>query len=51
MYRDYLRLTFKNALFSSVFIIKGGIAANEKKNKNNTSTLEINAHGFTLLYR
>jgi len=50
MYRDYLRLTFKNALFSSVFIIKGGIAANEKKTKN-TSTLEIKAHGFTLLYR
>lgn len=34
MYRDYLRLTFKNALFSSVFIIKGGIAANEEKKQH-----------------
>lgn len=32
-YIYYLRLTFKNALFSSVFIMKGGIAANEEKKK------------------
>lgn len=28
VYIEYRRLTFKNALFSNVFIIKGGIAAN-----------------------
>lgn len=33
MYAGYLRLTFKKALFSNVFIMKGGIAANEEKKK------------------
>lgn len=28
---DYLRLTFKKAFFSRVFIMKGGIAANNIK--------------------
>lgn len=28
---DYLRLTFKKAFFSRVFIMKGGIAANKIK--------------------
>lgn len=27
------KLTFKKAFFSNVFIMKGGIAANEKKEK------------------
>lgn len=31
---DYLRLTFKKALFSKAFIMKGGIAANEGKKTN-----------------
>lgn len=35
IYTDYLRLTFKKALFSNVFIMKGGIAANEKKKNQN----------------
>lgn len=35
-YIDYLRLTFKKALFSNAFIMKGGMAANEgKKNHIN----------------
>lgn len=30
---DYLRLTFKKAFFSRVFIMNGGIAANKIKKK------------------
>lgn len=32
---DYLRLTFKKAFFSRVFIMKGGIAANKIKKSIN----------------